>query len=272
MTETTRNPLPASHINRLITAVCLLSVVAAALIWPDPLLFPLILAVSLAAQWEFYGLAWKGPSRLALKLTGLVLGAGMILVMAQDRHLGALTLCLISLWVENVRFLAAFGTGQKTGQSARMTAGLLYVPAALGLLFSMSVTEIVLVLLVVIAADAGAYYAGTLFGKTAFWAKISPHKTWEGFCGGLAATVAAVMIYGKMFGVASKGGFFALGLWLFFAALTGDFVESALKRHHGVKDAGAILPGHGGMLDRIDSLLAVVPAYALIKYSYPMFG
>jgi len=61
-------------------------------------------------------------------------------------------------------------------------------------------------------------------------------------------------------------------LWLFFAALVGDFVESALKRHHGVKDTGSILPGHGGMLDRLDSLLAVVPAYALIKYSYPMFS
>jgi len=128
------------------------------------------------------------------------------------------------------------------------------------------------VLLATIAADAGAYYAGTMFGRTKFWPKISPHKTWEGFCGGLAATVAAVMVYGAMFGTASKGGFFVLGLWLFFAALVGDFVESALKRHHGVKDTGSILPGHGGMLDRLDSLLAVVPAYALIKYSYPMFS
>lgn len=120
-------------------------------------------------------------------------------------------------------------------------------------------------LLTVWSTDSGAYLVGRKIGKTKLAPQISPNKTWEGSIGG---TVVAIIV-GIIFSVTGLIHFGILAiilmtLFLSIAGQLGDLVESSLKRYYGVKDSGRILPGHGGILDRFDSLLLVLPmAYLL---------
>lgn len=109
------------------------------------------------------------------------------------------------------------------------------------------------------ACDTGAYVCGKAFGRHKFFPEVSPHKTWEGTIGGIAlgllVSPAAVPLLGLPLALA-----LVLGALVATSAIAGDLVESFLKRQTGVKDSGALIPGHGGMLDRIDSLLFVCTA------------
>jgi len=117
-------------------------------------------------------------------------------------------------------------------------------------------------LLLVFAADIGAFFAGRRFGRHKLAPRVSPGKTWEGVIGGLTA-VAAVALAGTLhFGLPVAGGVaFCCGVGLF--SILGDLTESMFKRAAGLKDSGSLLPGHGGVLDRIDSVTAAAPLYAL---------
>ena len=108
------------------------------------------------------------------------------------------------------------------------------------------------------AADVGAYAVGSLAGRKKIAPRISPGKTWEGTFGGFGAAALAVLGIAALFGLgrpAAAVAAVAIGP----VAFAGDLLESWLKRRSGVKDSGSLFPGHGGMLDRIDSLLAVAP-------------
>lgn len=124
------------------------------------------------------------------------------------------------------------------------------------------------VLLVIWSADSAAYFTGRQFGKHKCTPAISPNKTWEGVYGGLAAAMLAGLIgLYPLMGWSLLG--LGFGLLVGVAGIIGDLVESAIKRELGVKDFGSLLPGHGGILDRFDSLLFAAPvAYWLIS----MFG
>jgi phosphatidate cytidylyltransferase len=121
------------------------------------------------------------------------------------------------------------------------------------------------VLLLTVAADTAAYFAGHAFGRTRLAPAISPGKTVEGVAGGVAGVVLLAYFYGTM--VVDLHGS-ALALWLALAAASGlvsvlgDLNESKLKRIAGAKDSGTLLPGHGGVLDRIDALTAAAPTFA----------
>lgn len=112
--------------------------------------------------------------------------------------------------------------------------------------------------------DTGAYVAGSLLGRHKLFERLSPKKSWEGFFGGLVFTVGgALAIYYLMDGWLcgmSVAAAIGMGLVVTVFSTWGDLVESMLKRSAGVKDSGHLIPGHGGILDRIDSLLLVVPA------------
>ncbi|ABO66482.1 MULTISPECIES: phosphatidate cytidylyltransferase [Geobacillus] len=115
-------------------------------------------------------------------------------------------------------------------------------------------------LFVIWATDIGAYFFGRAFGRRKLWPEISPNKTIEGAIGGIGSAVAIAAVYEWTAGLFdSLGAAIGLALLLSMFGQLGDLVESAFKRHYGVKDSGAILPGHGGILDRFDSLLFVLP-------------
>lgn len=110
------------------------------------------------------------------------------------------------------------------------------------------------------ATDSGAYFIGRAFGKRKLWEHISPNKTVEGAIGGIVCALVVVSIYEWLspFSPSFLMLLIATVILSVFGQL-GDLVESAFKRHYGVKDSGAILPGHGGILDRFDSLLFILP-------------
>jgi phosphatidate cytidylyltransferase len=119
---------------------------------------------------------------------------------------------------------------------------------------------VALVLVGTWVSDSGAYFVGVARGKRRLAPEISPKKSWEGVWGGLVSGVVAVWAMGwLLLGLAHWKGL-ALGVVLVVAATLGDLAESVIKRQVGVKDSGALIPGHGGMLDRVDSLLFVAPA------------
>lgn len=126
---------------------------------------------------------------------------------------------------------------------------------------NVGLTTILYGLLIVWITDSGAYMIGRQIGKHKLAPKMSPNKTWEGSIGGTVATVILVGIYLFFFPLKkySLPVMLLLTLVLSVAGQIGDLVESAFKRHYGVKDSGKILPGHGGILDRFDSLLFVLP-------------
>jgi phosphatidate cytidylyltransferase len=132
---------------------------------------------------------------------------------------------------------------------------------------------IVWVLFVVWGADIGAYFAGRAFGRHKLAVLVSPGKTWEGAVGGAvlavaAGTALAVSVPSLVALDAKAWRWAAAALGLSVVSVFGDLFESALKRAHGVKDSGGLFPGHGGMLDRIDALIAALPCFALAVTQY----
>jgi phosphatidate cytidylyltransferase len=123
---------------------------------------------------------------------------------------------------------------------------------------------VVTFLLVTIANDTGGYIAGVLFGRTPMAPSISPKKSWEGLAGSLLlSTAVAVVMITPVLGGPWWGGL-VLGVVAVAAATTGDLAESLLKRDLGLKDMGSLLPGHGGIMDRLDSLLVCAPVSYLV--------
>jgi len=126
---------------------------------------------------------------------------------------------------------------------------------------------VVVLVLVVAAADIGAYFTGRAFGRHALSPSVSPSKTWEGFwggvfCAGLLAAGLWALLPGRFdhLGLAAA---LCIALATAFASVLGDLTVSMVKRASGVKDSGSLLPGHGGLLDRLDSLCAAAPTFAL---------
>lgn len=114
---------------------------------------------------------------------------------------------------------------------------------------------------VVFANDTGAYLVGKKWGDTPFFSEISPKKTWEGFFGGISFALLVALVLNFVFLSIPLLSLLTLALMLAFIGVLGDLFESAVKRLVGKKDSGAIIPGHGGILDRIDGLLWAAPMY-----------
>jgi len=116
------------------------------------------------------------------------------------------------------------------------------------------------VLALIMVNDTAAYLFGVPFGRNRLFASVSPKKSWEGTIGGGALTIAAAWLMGRLVPLPDASGWLYAGMIVIVFGIYGDLVESMIKRELGVKDSGTILPGHGGVLDRIDAWLLVVPA------------
>jgi len=126
-------------------------------------------------------------------------------------------------------------------------------------------------------SDTGAYFAGRFFGKRKLYPLVSPNKTWAGAIGGVLSATAIAFTFHRLLGPAELGTLDVALIAPLGAAMgqLGDLSESLLKRSVHVKDSGSIMPGHGGLLDRIDALVVTAPvllAYALVKLGLPVAG
>ncbi|HEX6266301.1 MAG TPA: phosphatidate cytidylyltransferase [Burkholderiales bacterium] len=137
------------------------------------------------------------------------------------------------------------------------------VPAGLAML-ALAPLQVLLVLVLVWIADTAAYFVGRAWGRRKLAPAISPGKTWEGAAGGLMGALAYAIIGGFWFQGIAWAPFLAAAALLAMVSIVGDLFESAAKRQAGVKDSGSLLPGHGGILDRIDSATASLPLAALL--------
>lgn len=123
-----------------------------------------------------------------------------------------------------------------------------------------------MIILAVWMTDTGAFFTGRKFGGPKVAPKISPNKTWSGLIGGMVASGVTCFLVARYYGLNPAWIFAVAGLVIAVVAQAGDFFESWMKRRAGVKDSGTLIPGHGGILDRIDGLLTAVPCFAFFLY------
>jgi phosphatidate cytidylyltransferase len=261
-----------AHLKRWITGLTALPALAVCVLIGGPVLSSLVGVAALACLWEYFRLF--RPAVVVsdpIQAAGFASGAALILLADVGRPdlmplvlAGDVVLC-------GALSLREFGTDRSVlERTAHQIQGVVYIPLLLSLVVLLRATPdgatwIFLLCAVVFAGDTAALYAGTLWGRHKLCPSISPGKTVEGALGGLAANL--------LVGIAGKTLFlpgvewptcllFSLGAGL--AGQAGDLFESELKRAAGIKDSGNLLPGHGGVLDRIDALLFAAPvAYAV---------
>ncbi len=234
---------------------------------PPVAFFVFIAVIVLVAQWEFLGLFFEKhhlPQHALVSLPGALL---VLLAMQWPAVLDSsliLSIILVSLLCYQVSFAPS---ESRHLAMVVIPFGILYVGSTLGHFLWLrnqhdGALLVFFVLLVTWAGDAAAYYVGKTWGSRPLAPRLSPNKTVEGFLGGLiAAPLIAWLGHLWFLPAFTLVDCLILGILFTILGLLGDLSESVLKRNAGVKDSGSLIPGHGGMLDRVDSLLLNAPAF-----------
>ena len=264
----------SSHPKRVLTALILLPLLAGVLYLGYSAITVLIVLVALLGLWEFYSLFWAGMNRFFLKCLGCLAGTLFLLDFGLEFTGSPILFLVLLSWIAWLTFLVEYSRHKDKARLDHyliLLSGIVYVPLVLSLMLTLSIPEIILVLAATFASDIGAFYSGSLWGEKKIWPAVSPKKTWMGSLGGLVLCVAVTMILGPLLGTSLWWHYLILGILLNISAQLGDFFQSSLKRWTKVKDTGQILPGHGGILDRIDSLLLLLPVYVLYSSIIAIF-
>lgn len=246
-------------LRRRVLSALLLAPIALACLWFGGGLWSGLLtiaALGLCQEWSrLCGV--RTVNAVALAVPGAVLlAAAAALIGMTAAALGILVAGFLITWAFSRRVSLAGGVFY-LGLALVALAWLRADPEA-------GLANVLFVLLIVWASDIGAYCAGRTFGGPHLAPRISPSKTWSGAVGGLVAAMAVGAAVAAWQGGVSPRVLVVAGV-LGIASQAGDLFESALKRHYGVKDSGNLIPGHGGLLDRLDGLLAAAPVAALLS-------
>ncbi len=278
--------------SRVLTSVIVAPAVAVAILVLPPWAVALILALVAAAAGREWGRMIPDGTVFVPVIVLSLLAAGLAAAFGHSLHLQFL--CVLSLcgWGLALAWIVRFERGREVRFLKHSTGHLMagwwvIVPTWCALVYHLTDASgsggsggsasdpsvgdwpgqwrILFVLLLVWAADTGAYFFGRLFGKHPLAGNTSPGKSLEGMAGGLAAVVALTLATGWFAQWPPKEilAFGLLTVVVFLFSVLGDLFESLAKRHRGIKDSGRLLPGHGGILDRMDSLSAAAPAFAV---------
>ncbi len=254
---------------RVLTALALIPCVLCLVLLTSPVVFGAVIAALAAAGLrEFYTIAERCGIH-ALAVPGY--GASLLLVLFPQLD-KSLFLTLFTLALLAAGFREHRGLGKSLPSAAVTLTGVLYVAAPLlwgRLVHRIDPHWLLFVLVVNAVGDIAALYTGKSLGKHPLALHVSPHKTWEGTIGSIVFSTIAGTVYANVFlaGGPIPAEAAVLALVLNIAGQLGDLTESALKRGAGVKDSGKLLPGHGGILDRIDAFLFSAPVmYAYLHY------
>ncbi|NYT72654.1 phosphatidate cytidylyltransferase [Halomonas sp. QX-2] len=256
---------------RIITAAWLAPLVLAGLFGLDGGAFALFTALMvLLATWEWANLA--GVTRAAQRAQLVAVMAVLMLVMWLAGAAASIWPLWFSAagWLVNLYWVTRYPAAGEQWQATvrRLAMGLwVLLPCWVGfnVLRDIGMAWLLFVLLLVWCADIGAYFVGRHWGKRKLAPHVSPGKSWEGVYGGLAATTILAILFALWLPLGLVGGITLILITavVTLASVLGDLLESMLKRHRNIKDSSQLLPGHGGVLDRIDSLTAAIPLFAL---------
>lgn len=249
-------------------SAAVLSVVGALAIWAGGIWFTLLVAgLAGAIAWEWRSVTHHHGGRCGPAVAYLIVAVvgGVLLA-----HLGDVGDAL--LWLAGVLALGLVwdvATGRKTAAFWSLVGGTYCGGAGIALVWlrdfePFGLNSVIWIILVVAAADIGGYFAGKAFRGPKLWPRVSPKKTWSGSLGGIALAFAL----GGLFSWATSGTYYpqvcAVSALAALISQAGDLAESALKRRFDVKDASNLIPGHGGVLDRFDGLMAAAIIATLI--------
>lgn len=245
---------------------------AVACIWLGAEAFAGMMALAVALlAWEWVHMCGRRVRVLpGMAVPLAVLAAGGLAVGDHVRWaLAALALGFLIAW-----WFARAMAETLTQPALRLALGVLYIGlAGIALIELRHDTEagrynVLFLFLVVWASDIGAYMAGRAIGGPKLWPAVSPNKTWSGAAGGLLAAILVALGAAVVFTPgASVIAVVAVASLLGVASQAGDLLESAIKRHFDVKDSSRLIPGHGGLLDRLDGVLAAAPVAALLSFA-----
>jgi phosphatidate cytidylyltransferase len=269
------------HLKRWLTSLVALPLLVALIFKGSLLLFSFFMGlVALLTTWEYSRIVTGiNDSRHSNGIFYVGVSTGVALVGAAYAGLLAIMPLILSFSLILTGFLSfqQFRNDPDISRKVSLqTLGTVYIPLSISYLVlirqqPLGPEWVFFVVCVIFAGDTAAYYSGTYWGKHKLCPSVSPGKTIEGACGGLAANMGVGLFF--------KSFFFSplpIEATLFFCLVigvsgqVGDLFESVLKRSAGVKDSGGLLPGHGGILDRIDAMLFALPvAYFLIVFFFP---
>lgn len=261
---------------RIVTGLVLLLLVVGAIVFLDAASFTLFVSfVILLAGWEWAGIA-RVRSGWLRALYAFSLWPFMLLFTLVPQVFIQIMLLSLMWWLLAFRLIKAYRADSKMLPPwiVLLMGYLVLLPAWMALVVLRRDSDFLwlmfILLMLVALADIGAYFAGRAFGQHKLALHVSPNKTWEGFLGGMLCSLLGVLLLlilqpGVLGFSFLQGTLFLIGCVLVVAlSVVGDLLESMLKRQAGIKDSGRLLPGHGGIMDRIDSLTAAAPAYALL--------
>lgn len=260
---------------RLLTAALLIPLFSMIVLKLPSFYFSLLIAlVVFVATWEWGKLVHLSPAAWAIFILVVAATAGLV-TMDKITPLETRIICFVAMvwWGAAVAWVIRFRADvpQIITPWRGLIAGCLVLLPSFVSLCAMhremaSGPGYVLFLFYMIwAADSGAYFSGRRMGRHKMAPDVSPGKTWEGLVGGLTAAVIVAVIGGGLLGLSGSAmlWFVPLCVFVMLVSVVGDLLESLFKRNAGVKDSGRLLPGHGGAMDRIDSITAAAPAFYL---------
>ncbi len=262
---------------RIKTAIVLVIIVGIAMFASQtPILFAPLLAIGViiaAHEWTKLMPKWRQPVVFVL----LVLLLTLVSLMFKATWLFWWSASLI-IWLMALSWVRVFPTSTNWYGKKLALMGAVILTAAITAMFylwQLSAWWLLYVFLLVWCADSGAYFVGRKLGRRKMAPNVSPNKSMEGLAGGLITGLLVVVVI-SVFKLQLTGtaliAFVALSALTILVSVLGDLFESMLKRRANVKDSGTILPGHGGVLDRIDSLLSATPIFALGFWAIQYFG